>query len=213
MQERCIDMQDREDPETPEPTPKPKHPGGRPPKYKAEYVDQARMLMRLGATDREVAQFFKVDPVTIYRWSLQHPKFCKALRVGKGPADDRVERSFYNRAVGYSYDSEKVFQYEGVPVIVPIVEHVPPDTGAALSWLKNRRPQKWRELKALELSTAKGKPVEVAHYTPGPELLRDFYARAEAAVADAALSEGGIDLGGPDERRAGPDSDEGTGED
>ena len=27
----------------------------------------------------------------------------------------------------------------------PIREHVPPDPGAAMSWLKNRQPGEWRE--------------------------------------------------------------------
>ena len=62
-----------------------------------------------------------------------------------GDADDRVERSLYHRAVGYSFESEKIFHHQGEVVRVPIIEHVPPDVGAAMSWLKNRRPDKWRD--------------------------------------------------------------------
>jgi hypothetical protein len=44
----------------------------------------------------------------------------------------------------------KINQYEGKAVITPYVEHVPPDTTAAIFWLKNRRPQAWRDVKAVE---------------------------------------------------------------
>jgi hypothetical protein len=47
--------------------------------------------------------------------------------------------------VGYSYDTEKIFVYEGEPVRVPYVEHVPPDTTACIFWLKNRRKDLWRD--------------------------------------------------------------------
>ena len=62
-------------------------------------------------------------------------------------ADERVERSFYNRAVGYTFDTVKIFMPAGAsePVHAPYREHVPPDTGAAMNWLKNRRKETWRD--------------------------------------------------------------------
>lgn len=39
--------------------------------------------------------------------------FSQACKVGQAEADDRAERSYYERVVGYTYDSEKVFQYQG----------------------------------------------------------------------------------------------------
>jgi hypothetical protein len=61
-------------------------------------------------------------------------------------ADARVERSLYSRAVGYSFNSEKVFcNKEGEVTRVPIVEHVPPDVTACIFWLKNRDPAHWRD--------------------------------------------------------------------
>ena len=52
-----------------------------------------------------------------------------------------VERSLYSRAVGYSFNSEKIFcNKDGEVTRVPIVEHVPPDVTAQIFWLKNRKP-------------------------------------------------------------------------
>jgi hypothetical protein len=69
---------------------------------------------------------------------------CQAF--GKEEADARVERSLYMRAVGYSYDAEKIFcDKNGKVTRVPYREHVPPDVTAQIFWLKNRDPAHWRE--------------------------------------------------------------------
>lgn len=125
---------------------------GRPSKFKPEFVDQARKLCELGATDEEVAEFFEVSARTVYRWQTEHEAFCQALKAGKVAADERVERSLYHRAVGYTFDAEKVFQFQGEVVRAPIREHVPPDTTAAIFWLKNRRPEIWRDLSRQEVT-------------------------------------------------------------
>ena len=131
---------------------KPKHPGGRPSKYKPEFAEQALKLCEMGATDYELADFFKVDVVTIHRWRHSKPEFCKAVISGKENSDERVERSLYHRAVGYTFVSEKIFQYQGEVVRAKTVEHVPPDPGAAMNWLKNRRADTWREKQEIEVS-------------------------------------------------------------
>lgn len=119
--------------------------GGRPTKFKPEFVKQALMMARVGATDREVAESFEVDEATIYRWKHTKPEFCEALKVGKDVADDRVEQSLYRRALGYSHDAVKMHVVEGVVAVTPFVERYPPDTTAAIFWLKNRRPAEWRD--------------------------------------------------------------------
>src|SRR6476660_4213407 len=104
---------------------------GRPSKYKPDYAALAAKLCQLGATDEDLAETFQVTARTIYRWQTTFPEFCQALKVAKGNPDDRVERSLYLRAVGYSYDAVKVFVYRGRPITVPYREHVPPDVTAA----------------------------------------------------------------------------------
>lgn len=144
---------------------------GRPLEYKPEYAEQARKLCALGATDREIADFFGVSAPTIWRWAHRFDDFCSALKAGKEAADDRVERCLYNRAIGYSFDAVKIFMPKGaqVPVYAPYVEHVPPETGAAMSWLKNRRGDVWRDKQQLEHTGKDGAPlVPVINVTIGP---------------------------------------------
>lgn len=132
---------------------------GRPTAYRPEYAEQAAKLCALGATDYELADFFKVDTRTIYRWKNVHEDFCQALITGKENADIRVERALYNRAVGYTFESEKVFQFQGQIVRADTVEHVPPDPSAAKLWLTNRKPEDWREKQEHEV---KGQIVMIA---------------------------------------------------
>ena len=118
---------------------------GRPTLFRDEYVEQVRKLALLGATDREIADFFKVSEATIYRWAIEHEAFCEARKSGEEAADDRVERSLYHRALGYKHDAVKMFQAGGMVISEDYVEHYPPDTTAAIFWLKNRRPDRWRD--------------------------------------------------------------------
>lgn len=127
-----------------------KAPGGRPTSYKPEYAAQAAKLCEMGATDIELADFFGVATSTIYEWRNRNAEFSEAVIAGKDAADARVERAFFNRAVGYTYESEKIFNNAGEILRAPTREHVPPDPGAALNWLKNRKPDKWRDKQILE---------------------------------------------------------------
>lgn len=134
--------------------------GGRPSKFKPEFVTQAAKLATLGATDREAAEFFNVNEATVHRWKHEHPEFCESLKVGKEQADARVVQSLYRRALGYSHDAVKIaVNAAGEVTEVPYTEHHAPDTTAAIFWLKNRDPEHWRDVKAQEVSGPAGGPV------------------------------------------------------
>ena len=148
---------------------KPKGKAGRPSLYKPEYVEQSKKLCLLGATDRELADFFKVSEATLNSWKAQHPEFLESLKVGKEQADQRVERSLYQRAVGYSHPDVHVSNFQGMVTLTPIIKHYPPETTAGIFWLKNRKPEEWRD--RVEHTGANGGPVQIADVTEG-ELAR-----------------------------------------
>lgn len=118
---------------------------GRPEKFKDEYVKIVEGACKLGATDQEIADMLAVCIRTIAYWRATKPEFAAALKVGKEAADDRVERSLFAKANGYSYDAVKIFLHEGQVVEAPYREHVPPSDTAAIFWLKNRRKKEWRD--------------------------------------------------------------------
>lgn len=127
---------------------------GRPSSYSKAFAKQAEKLCALGATDQEVADFFEVDVRTVYRWKHDHTEFCQALKAGKDAADERVERSLYQRAIGYEQDAVKIFMPASSPspVYAPYREKIVPDTTAAIFWLKNRRASEWRDKRETEVS-------------------------------------------------------------
>lgn len=118
---------------------------GRPTDYREEYSLQAEKLCKLGATDKELADFFEVDEATINRWKLAHTEFCESLKKGKTLADAEVADKLYKRATGYSHEDVDIKIYEGQIIETPLVKHYPPDTAAAIFWLKNRQRKKWRD--------------------------------------------------------------------
>lgn len=131
----------------------------RPSKYKPEFVDQAGKLCALGATDIEIADFFGVNAATLYRWKNEHPEFCESLKISKEIADDRVERSLFARANGYEHDEVDIRVVASRVVLTPIRKFYPPDTTACIFWLKNRRPDLWRDKVEQELSGKDGGPI------------------------------------------------------
>ena len=133
---------------------------GAPTKYKPAYNKQAYKLCLLGATDKELADFFEVNEDTIHEWKKVHPQFSESVRKGKTFADADVAASLHKRATGYTYKEvvfEKMDAKENLQICADglimteqykkkiTVKELPPDAGAAMNWLKNRQKDKWRD--------------------------------------------------------------------
>ncbi|MES1976333.1 MAG: helix-turn-helix domain-containing protein [Pseudomonadota bacterium] len=116
--------------------------------YEPAFADQARRLCRLGATDEELAEYFGVCVRTIYRWRNTHEAFARAVTVGKEHADRRVKRALYAHACGCTVERVTIFNRAvgPGPVSARYTVDLPPDSRAALQWLRVRRPGKWREV-------------------------------------------------------------------
>lgn len=127
-------------------------PAGRPTAYKPDYVEQAKKLSKMGATDAEMAEFFGVAISTLNLWKVKHPEFSEALSIGKEIADNRVVNSLYQRAMGYSHPDVDIRVVEGQVVQTELIKHYPPDSTAMIFWLKNRDPSNWRDKTDIEHS-------------------------------------------------------------
>jgi transposase-like protein len=138
---------------------------GRPSKYKPEYAEQAEKLCRLGASDIQLAEFFNVEEKTIYNWKDQYSAFLQATRAGKTVYDDPVEQSLAKSALGFKRSVERLGK-DGCPI--ECFEEVPPNPVSAIFWLKNRRPDRWRDKQEHEVSGPGGVPlVPVINLTLG----------------------------------------------
>lgn len=154
-------------------------PAGRPSKFKPEYIEQAAKLCeKFALTDKELADYFDVTEKTLNNWKRDYPEFLQSLKFNKDLADERIEKSLYHRAKGYSHDAVKIsVNAQGMETITPFTEHYPPDTTAAIFWLKNRKPKEWRDKTDHELTGADGKDLV-------PEVNLEDLARRIAYVLD-----------------------------
>lgn len=112
-------------------------------KYKKEYDDLAYKFSLLGATDKQMGDFFDVTEQTINNWKKAHPSFFESIKKGKLPADANVAGALYKKACGFSYPEEHIVYASGKPTIIKVEKYYPPDTAAAFIWLKNRAD--WRD--------------------------------------------------------------------
>ena len=133
---------------------------GRPTKYCKELDAQVYKLCLLGAVDTEIADFFGICERTLNYWKENHESFYESMKSGKSLADANVVERLYKRAMGYEYteETEELSPHQDL-VNVFVVKYkkrvkkdMPPDTGACMAWLKNRRPDKWRETKAVDIN-------------------------------------------------------------
>ena len=127
---------------------------GRPSKFDPLICEQATKLCMLGATDKELADFFHITESTLNLWKTQHPEFSESLKQGKDYADANVASKLYHRAIGYDCDDTHFSSYEGEVTATPYRKHYPPDPTSCIFWLKNRRRQNWRDLESREPPTA-----------------------------------------------------------
>ena len=102
-------------------------------------------MARLGMTRWEIARALGIRRETLWDWERKNPEFSNVLKAASAAADERVEASIYERAVGYSYQTEKLFSWRGEVVRAETNAHVPADPQLAMFWLKNRQPERWKD--------------------------------------------------------------------
>lgn len=112
---------------------------GRPTDYSPDYDEQVLKLCRLGATDKELADFFDVSEQTLNTWKKKHPSFLESIKEGKERSDAEIANSLFHRAKGYSHKDVHISNYQGEITQTEIIKHYPPDPTSCIFWLKNRR--------------------------------------------------------------------------
>lgn len=135
-----------------------KHPGGRPTKYRKTHAARIEQVAESCAplTDEQIAQLFGVSEQTVKNWYGQYPEFLASVKKAKAISDDKVERSLFERATGYSApDVHITSDKEGGVTVTPIIKHYPPDVVACIFWLKNRRGDRWRDKQEHQIDASK----------------------------------------------------------
>jgi transposase-like protein len=128
---------------------------GRPSEYNGEETCKlAKNMAKAGLSHSMIARIFGIAPSTLSLWKAQHPAFLKALEQGTEQVDKALEATAMQRALGYSYETEKAFQ---TGVKITVTEHVPPDANLLKFMLERRQPEKYKEVKEVQHTHNAGK--------------------------------------------------------
>lgn len=106
---------------------------------------------RDGLTDEQIASNMGISKQTFYVWKKKYADFSDSLKKGKEVVDRLVENALLKRALGYEYEevSEK-FEHGILTERKVTKKQVVPDTTAQIFFLKNRRPQEWRDKREVD---------------------------------------------------------------
>lgn len=132
----------------------------------------AYWMARSGLRYPDIARQFGVTRKTLYQWRNKYPELEESLDAGRDVVDTYVEAALLANAMGG-------VEVEDTKERVPLAwdEHGNPtrfgmritkrrtktksgDTTAQIFWLKNRRPEAWRDVRAVDLSTPNG-PIRI----------------------------------------------------
>ena len=112
---------------------------------------------RNGLTDEQIAENMGISCSTLYDWKNKYSDISESLKRGKEVVDVLVENALFKRALGYEY--KEVTKEDGVTTKV-VTKHMPPDTTAQIFWLKNRRPDLWRDRKNIDMNAKVNNPFD-----------------------------------------------------
>lgn len=114
-------------------------------------------------TDEQIARNMGIRQSTFYEWQNRFPEISDALKKGKAPVDIEVENALLKSALGFEYE-ETITEIEELPggkqkkQIRKVKKYAPPNSTAQIFWLKNRRPDRWRDKQDVALNT---EPVRI----------------------------------------------------
>lgn len=121
-------------------------------KGKYEYWLTDEGLLRIagwardGLIDSQIAKNMNVAYSTLREWVKKFPALSAVLKESKEVVDREVENALLKRALGYSYTETKTKKESGVITeVTTTVKEVVPDVTAQIFWLKNRKPETWRD--------------------------------------------------------------------
>lgn len=137
---------------------------GRRGKYE-DWLDEDSLLKvqgwaRDGLSNEQIAHNMGITFQTLYKWQDKYSELREALKKGKEVVDREVENAMLKRALGYDYEEvvqrpvviDKETGETEMRVVQRVNKHVAPDVTAQIFWLKNRKPEEFRDKRDVDLS-------------------------------------------------------------
>lgn len=116
-----------------------------------------------GYRNEDIAKCMGIAVSTFYEWCNKHTEFTDALKTTKEFCDVQVENALFKRAMGYNVEETKTTTMpDGTTKTETTIKHIAPDTTAQIFWLKNRKPNIWRDKveQGISLDTPVGVIIE-----------------------------------------------------
>lgn len=114
---------------------------------------------RDGLSNEQIAHNIGINKDTLYEWQKRFSDFSDALKKGKEVVDREVENALLKRAMGYEYTEVTQEPVENkdtgevrMQVTKRVTKQIAPDVTAQIFWLKNRKPEEFRDKRDVELS-------------------------------------------------------------
>lgn len=116
---------------------------------------------RDGLTDEQIAKNLGIAYSTFKEYKKKYSAFSATLKKGKEVVDIQVENALLKRALGYEYEEVKE-EYEcgELAKTTRTKKQIAPDVTAQIFWLKNRRPDKWRDKQDIKVDGNINNPYE-----------------------------------------------------
>lgn len=113
---------------------------------------------RDGLSLEQIAHNMAIASSTLREWRKNYPAISTAIKKGQAPVDYEVENAMLKSALGYTVKVKKPIKVKTKKQLkdkgtieeerIEYAEeevYIKPDTTAQIFWLKNRRPDKWRD--------------------------------------------------------------------
>lgn len=122
-----------------------------------EWLQEENLILlkgwaRDGLVDEQIAHNMGITTSTFYEWKKKYAEISEALKESKEVADRAVENALYKSALGAECEEiteERIWnrdtgQFEMV-VTKRVTKRMPPNSTSLVYWLKNRKPEVWRD--------------------------------------------------------------------
>lgn len=169
----------------------------------AEWLTEDGLILlegwaREGLKDDDIANKIGISKSTFYEWKKKYQDFSDALKKGKAPVDFKVENQLLQSALGHFVTVKEpmklktVKRIDGKMIEEERVEYVDKQIYIApvpicqFFWLKNRKPDKWRDKQEAQVSLSTGQLADLIDGLKEP-VDNDLY--AEAAGVDGAVAQ------------------------
>lgn len=141
-------------------------------KSKYESIVEPKLVViegwaRNGLTIEQIAKNLGISKVTFYKYISEHTELSERLKKGKEVVDIEVENALLKRALGYKVDeitkeliTDEETGISELKVTKVVTKEVAPDTTAQIFWLKNRKPEEWRDKKEVKHDGSINNPYE-----------------------------------------------------